>query len=223
MTNVTNKSLILLIMGLFLYTPCVYSQFKNDDERTFHGGLSLGTSFAQVDGDNFAGYHKVGIQAGGLLWIKLADGATFSMEMLYSQKGSRAALTQLPKLGNDLSTIITDYRIQLNYLEVPLAINYFDKQANHIGVGLSYNQLVRSRETYRDQFYNLFEQDARLYPFRKYDVNLQLNAGAHLKGGFFLSIRYAYSMLSIRNSYNYITGRPQQFNNLWTTRLMYMF
>jgi hypothetical protein len=83
--------------------------------------------------------------------------------------------------------------------------------------------LVKSKETYRDQFYNRFEQDATLYPFRKYDVNLQLNAGAHIKGGFFFSVRYAYSVLSIRNAYNYITGRPQQFNNLWTTRLMYMF
>lgn len=223
MTNVMHKRLLGLLLAFFLYTPCVYSQYNADDERTFHGGLTLGSTFAQVDGDNFAGYHKVGVQAGGLVWIKLAERATCSIEMLYNQKGSRAASTQLPKLGNDLSTILTDYRIQLNYLEVPLSVHYFDKKANHVGLGIAYGQLVKSKERYRDEFGNVFEQDARLYPFRKYDINLQLNAGAHLKGGFFVSIRYAYSMMSVRNTYNFITGRPQQFNNLWTTRLMYMF
>jgi hypothetical protein len=111
----------------------------------------------------------------------------------------------------------------LNYLEVPLLLNYFDKKKNNIGLGLSYGQLVASKEIYKDGFGNSYEQDAKLYPFKKYDINLLLNANAHIWKGLFFNVRFQYSMLTVRSQYNYLTGRPEQFNNLWCTRLMYIF
>lgn len=223
MAKVLQKTLALLFPLLFLCTVCAYSQYNAEDERTFFGGLTAGTNFAQVDGDNFAGYHKVGWNAGALVYARLAEHLAASMELVYAQKGSRAALGQLPKMANDQSTLLTDYRIHLNYLEVPIQINYFDQRKSHFGAGLSYAQLASSKESYRDNYGNTYEQDAKLFPFRKMDLGLVLSGNAHLWKGFFLNLRFQYSMLSVRNAHNYLTGRAQQFNNVWTTRVVYLF
>ena len=145
------------------------------------------------------------------------------MELTYAQKGSRAAGGQLPRLANDRNTVLTDYRIKLNYLEVPVLFNYFDRHKSNFGAGILYGQLVKSKETYRDQTGALYENDAKLFPFRKYDLNLVLNGNIKVWKKFFFNLRFNYSLLSIRSQYNYLTGRPQQFNNTWCTRVMYMF
>lgn len=125
MAKVKQNKILLLFLIFNLYTYCGYAQFDADNDNTFFGGLALGTNFCQVDGDNFAGYHKPGWNFGAIIYTKLADHLAASMELLYAQKGSRAGALQVPKYANDQSTIITDYKIQLNYLEVPILINYF--------------------------------------------------------------------------------------------------
>ena len=223
MAKLLQFRVLALILGLFLYTPCAYSQYYEENERTFFGGLFGGTTFAQVDGDNFAGYHKAGWNAGAIVYANLMERLAASMELNYTQKGSRAAQSQLPKIANDQNTVLTDYTIKLNYLEVPVLLNYFDKRRSHFGAGLSYAQLASSKESYRDNFGNLYEQDAKIYPFRKMDLNFILDGNAHLWKGFFFNLRFSYSLISIRNAHNYVTGRAEQFNNTWTTRIKYIF
>ncbi len=219
-----NKFLLLFLLSN-LYTYCGYAQFSKDeeDERTFYGGISVGGNFSQVDGDNFAGFHKAGWNAGVIVYTKLADRLAVGLELLYAQKGSRAGQNQVPKVGNDQNTIIFDYKIKLNYAEIPVIINYFDKRSNHFGAGLSYSRLFRSSELYKDGTGTTFENDSKIYPFRKSDLSFIVNANAHIWKGLFWNLRYHYSLISIRNTYNPITGRDQQFNNVWSTRLMYIF
>ncbi|HNB82604.1 MAG TPA: outer membrane beta-barrel protein [Chitinophagaceae bacterium] len=216
------KNLLLPIIFI-LYTPMLKAQFDADRDNVFVGGLCAGLNYTQVDGDNFAGYHKSGWNAGAVVYIKLADHIAASMELLYTQKGSRAGSGQVPKYANDQSTLITDYRIKLNYLEVPILINFFDRRKSNFGAGFSYGHLASSREIYKDGQGHVYENDAKLFPFRKSDVNFVLNGNAHLWKGLFFNLRFQYSLFSIRSAYNYITGREQQFNNLWTTRLLYIF
>lgn len=223
MAKIRHFILLVSFISLFLYTPCAYGQYDNDDDRTFFGGLVAGTNFSQVDGDNFAGYHKAGWNAGAIVYTKLMEQLAVSLELNYAQKGSRAAQSQLPKLANDQNTVLTDYKIKLNYLEVPIMLNYFDKRKSHFGAGFSYGQLASSKESYRDRDGNIYEQDAKLFPFRKIDINFLLNGNAHLWKGLFFNLRFSYSLLSIRNAHNYVTGRAEQFNNTWTTRFIYIF
>jgi hypothetical protein len=223
MAKLVQNRLVIIILSLFLYTPCAYAQYYDESDRVFYGGLVAGTNFTQVDGDNFAGYHKAGWNAGVVVYARLIDRLALSMELLYAQKGARASLSQLPKRANDQSTIMTDYKIKLNYLEVPVLFNYFDKRKSNFGAGLSYAQLASSKESYRDDFGNIYEQDAKLYPFRKFDVNFILNGNAHIWKGLFFNLRFQYSLFSVRNAHNYLTGRAEQFNNIWCTRLMYTF
>lgn len=223
MAKVKQNKMLLLFVLFNLYTLCGNAQFDADNENTFFGGLALGANFSQVDGDNFAGYHKPGWNFGVVIYTKLANQLAASMELLYAQKGSRAGALQVPKYANDQSTIITDYKIQLNYLEVPILLNYFDRRKSNFGAGFSYAQLIKSKEIYSNEQGISFENDAKLFPFKKYDLNFILNANAHLYKGFFFNLRFQYSLLSVRNSYNYITGRKEQFNNLWCTRILYVF
>jgi hypothetical protein len=63
---------------ILLITLCVCGQtsaqrYYDDDYRTFYGGLIAGTNFTQVDGDNFAGYHKVGFNVGGVVYSRIDE------------------------------------------------------------------------------------------------------------------------------------------------------
>jgi hypothetical protein len=141
-----------------------------------------------------------------------------SMEVLYSQKGSKSKEPQLLAAGYYINT----YGVTLNYGEIPVMINYFDDHKNHFGGGFSYSRLGSSKEyitTTPPPATPFREHD---YPFKKSDINLLLGGSLHVYKGFFLNLRFQYSLLSIRNNVPNIT-RGAQFNNLWTIRVMYLF
>lgn len=206
---------------ILLITLCVCGQtsaqrYYDDDYRTFYGGLIAGTNFTQVDGDNFAGYHKVGFNVGGVVYSKIDEHMVASMEVLYSQKGAKS---------KDYFTVspgqyITDYGITLNYAEVPIMIYYFEQNKSHFGGGISYSRLGTAKEHIKTvPSTNI---DLNDYPFKKSDYNLLLSGSLRCWKGLFLNLRFQYSLISIRNNTPQSYSRGQQFNNVWTVRLMYL-
>jgi hypothetical protein len=195
--------------------------FYEEVPRTFYGGVLLGSSFSQVDGDAYAGYHKVGLNVGGIVYTRLSSEIALSLEILFSQKGSRGHLSQ--QVGNT-DSILTNYRINLNYAEIPLMLNYFDRRKSHFGAGFSYSQLISGEEIIQvTQGRNAYDIPTDRYPFRKADVNFLLSGNLHLVKGLFLNARFQYSLFPIRTDHVPGIGRAQQYNNLWTLRLMYLF
>lgn len=194
------------------------SDYYIDDPRTFYGGLLLGTNLSQVDGDSYAGYHKAGLNVGGIVYAHLAEKLAASLEILFSQKGSRGHKEQISGAAN----LITRYRIDLNYAEIPLQINYFDRRKSHFGGGLSYSHLISSKEVIETNppDPNIVSMN---FPFRKSDLNFVLGGNLHLIKGLFLNLRFQYSLISIRKDIPPGYGRAEQFNNMWTVRLMYLF
>ncbi len=205
---------LALLAGL-QFTAQAQKDFDMYENRTFYGGLILGANFTQIDGDNFAGYHRVGINTGGVVYIKLDEHLAGSMEVLLSQKGSRANYAQVTAAGQ----YITKYGADLTYGEIPVMINYFDSRKSHFGGGFSYSQLASSNE-YMNANYAIPKLSD--YPFKKRDINLLLSGSLHMYKGLFLNLRFQYSILSIRDNVPGIT-RGAQFNNLWTLRFMYLF
>jgi hypothetical protein len=98
-------------------------------------------------------------------------------------------------------------------------INYFDSRKSHFGGGFSYSQLASSNE-YMNANYTIPKLSD--YPFKKQDINLLLSGSLHMYKGFFLNLRFQYSLLSIRDNVPGIT-RGAQYNNLWALRVMYLF
>jgi hypothetical protein len=221
--NRTFKAFLLTVILGVSAAKAVYAQNPSDyyieDPRTFYAGVIAGANFTQVDGDNYAGYHKVGLNIGGIVYAHLANHLAASIEMLYSQKGSRGHKVQESGLSG---VFINKYRIDLNYAEIPIQINYFDKRRSHFGGGISYSQLISSKEVIETSSGPVNTDSLK---FKNWDLNLILGGSLHLYKGLFLNLRFQYSLLPIRtkNNINPNFGRAEQYNNMWTVRLMYLF
>lgn len=219
-------ALIAIIAGSFVVPDHVMAQknpssYYEEVPRIFYGGLILGGNFCQVDGDSYAGYHRVGLNAGGIMYVRMAEHAAFSMELLFSQKGSHG---NKPQISNSGAYEIQKYDINLNYAEIPIQFNYFDKRKSHFGAGFSFSQLISSNESISTNPPRADWSDTlNKYPFKKSDVNFIIGGNLHLVKGLFLNLRFQYSLLSIRKDYYPEFGRAAQYNNLWTFRLMYLF
>ncbi len=194
--------------------------YADSDDRTFFGGVVVGASFCQVDGDNFAGYHKVGFNGGGVMYVRLVDMLAFSTELLYVQKGSRAAPKQLPQVIMASGQTIYKYDINLQYVEIPLMLNYFDKRNSNFGAGFAYARLLNSSEKATLGNGVVIENTK---PFRQNDFTFVLNGNLCLYKGLFANIRFQYSIVPIKKDYDPMIGRAEQYNNQWTVRLGYMF
>lgn len=206
---------------IFISQTSVAQSYDEDDElRTFYGGLLLGTNFTQVDGDNYAGFRKIGLNAGGIVYAKVAKRAAVSMEILFSQKGARAHKVQP---ANSDTMFIHKYRIDLNYAEVPVMLNYFDKRKSHFGAGFSYSQLISSNETATTNPAYAITDLNKAYPFKKSDINVVACFNLHMVKGFFLNYHYQYSLSPVREKIDPELGRDKQFNNLHVLRIMYLF
>ncbi|MEI8280696.1 MAG: outer membrane beta-barrel protein [Bacteroidota bacterium] len=213
--------IVVLIFTTFFSTSYAQSSYYIEEQRVFYGGLIIGSNFTQVDGDNFAGYHKMGLNVGGIVYATFSEHVAASLEILYSQKGSRSSV---PTLSNSQAYAINKYGIDLNYAEVPVQINYFDKRKSHFGAGFSYSQLASSNEYVQTSpTYPVTGNLAEKYQFKKYDLNFIIGGNLHLVKGLFMNIRFQYSLLPVRKDNPPEIGRAEQYNNMWTVRLMYLF
>jgi len=113
------------------------------------------------------------------------------------------------------------YRMNLDYAEVPVMLNYFDKRRTNFGAGFSFSELASSTERFTTTSGQPFDQDK--YPFKKTDINFITGCNLHLWKGLFLNIRFQYSIFSIRDYIPQTTDKTSQYNNLWVIRMMYLF
>ncbi|RYE23444.1 MAG: PorT family protein [Sphingobacteriales bacterium] len=224
----------LVAFVAFTFLVCVSSlstraqSYYDEPQRLFYGGLVAGANFTQIDGDNFAGYRKVGANVGGIVYAQLANKLAASMEILFVQKGSRSNTAQMTPFKDPIAgqpIRIDKYNIDLNYAEIPIMINYFDKRKSNFGLGFSYSQLISTNEKLLTAPTLATETDPSTYSFRRADLNILAGVNLKLVGGLFLNVRFQYSLLPIRayddRFKNYM--RKDQFNNLYVLRLMYLF
>ncbi len=211
---------ILLILIFTSYQS--YSQeYYLEDNHTFIGGLIAGANFSQVDGDNFAGYRKTGLNVGGIVYTRFTSHIAGSLEILYNERGSKSNGAKRTVSG--LADILS-YGIKLNYAEIPVMINYVDKNKAMVGIGLSYAQLISSSETVETSNTALNDSlHLERYPFKNNDINFVFGGSLRFFKGFYLNLRYQYSLFPIRDDWNKEIGRAKHYNNFWTLRLMYVF
>jgi hypothetical protein len=113
-------------------------------QSRFKGGIIAGFNASQLDGDDAAGYHKVGLNTGVRAVIELKGRYQITTDILFSQRGSRT--TENESIINRTCT--------LNYLEVPVLLNVRDWQRKgddeqtyyKVGLvaGVSYARLFKS-------------------------------------------------------------------------------
>ena len=213
---------IVFFLSMFLAGFRVAAQVeddKNGNPKVFSIGAIAGGNFAQVDGDNFAGYYKFGANVGGIAYAKIRKNTALSFELLYSQKGARSNITRYGDI--DSSIVITKYSVDLRYAEIPVMINFFDQHRSHLGIGVSYGQLLNATE--KVTTVPAYTHDLNNYPFKKSDLQLIAGAQLHVWKGLFANLRFQYSLIPIRTNVPSGISRSSQYNNVWTVRLMYLF
>lgn len=123
-----------LLVSLFFFLICVSST----EAQRFKGSAVFGLNLAQIDGDNLAGFNKLGLTGGVKLAYPIKDNVDINLEMLYSQRGSNDGFG----FGNQKYSF-TD----LKYLEIPVYANLMDwfiadegyhKVSAHAGLNFSY-------------------------------------------------------------------------------------
>lgn len=222
-----NAGFSIIILFLLLAASVLRAQEADDEEHgffvqhhTFYAGVVMGMNLSQVDGDNFAGYYKFGANFGLIGYAKLRKRLMLSYELLYSQRGSRATSANLPLLSGIDSILITKYGIKVNYAEIPVMINIFDKYRSHIGIGASYSRLVSSSETLATV--PAYPIDLSKYPFIKNNMEFVTSAELHIWKGLFFNIRFQYSIIPMRINVPPNFSRSVQYINMWSIRMMYL-
>lgn len=173
--------------------------------QNFEGGLLGGFSMAQIDGDAFGGYHKPGILIGGFVSLKFTKKIGTQFELKYIQKGSKKGIN--PKIGD-----YRYYHARLNYIEVPLLLNYYFKKKITFQGGLASGILMSAKEDFGDSF----EEPDPL--FNRLDISGVAGINYAITDKLSVSARYNYSIMPIRNhpgDQTYFLNRGQ-FNNVLT-------
>jgi opacity protein-like surface antigen len=181
-------------------------------ERTFKAGLIGGFNAAQLDGDLLAGYNKFGLVAGGTVAVQIADRWRPSIEVLYTQKGSRSSADETLAYG-----AFTRYSI--DYVEIPILMNYIDG-GFMLNAGISYSRIVQLREVLVDEIDLL---DIESDNFNQNNASLLAGIGFFFNDNFGVEVRYSYSPFSIVDYNNSSTFGGAYISKSLSFRTVYLF
>ncbi len=188
------------------------------------GEALLGLNLTQVEGDEVHGFRKAGLNIGAGAMIPFKKNWDVSMEVTFNQKGAR----QKPQYNDSLSSgqVITgEYKLNLNYVEVPLLVHYTDKEFITIGAGFSWGRLVGVKEWEHGNLVESTTLNSGTYD--KNDFSYIIDARIRIKGPLKFGVRYQNSMVKIRTrEFTNLAGDSwtrDQFNKVLTFRLIYMF
>jgi hypothetical protein len=205
MRRISRRAVGFLVLAVFIFFRTAKAQDENPILK-FRGGIIAGMNASQVDGDNYAGYTKVGFNGGFISQIPISNFFFGSVELLYSQQGSRSHTVP----GEPLA-----YKLKLNYAQIPVLINFQDKPSFNLGAGFAYGRLLRVRE-YVDQL----EQPGE--GFGKNDWEVMVGANYLFTPHFLLNARFAYSIVPIGHRASSQFKNGSMWNNLLTFRLAYI-
>lgn len=185
--------------------------------QNIRGAIAGGINATQVDGDQIYGFHKIGLNAGAIAIIPFTKHFSASLETSYSQKGSY----QSPQTADSLTG---EYKLTLNYVDVPVLFQYSDKNIFKVGTGFSWGRLVNFKE-YISSRWVIYTPNG---PVNKNDVDVLIDIQLRLFQGFHFDFRYMYSVAKFRTVtfQSKITGYTwtrKQYNNDLAFRLIYIF
>ena len=211
--------------------------------QRFIGSIIAGCNASQVEGDDVRGYKKFGAVGGASVMVALDKKMQWflTVELLYTQKGSRSAGTRAFDTTNYAPGMFLDVnrnvdfhpsakykcRLDLDYVEVPVIFHYEDWHTGcAIGLGVAWGRLVRAQE-----WYNGFKRNTSIYSgtYRTSDWSILADLKFMIYKGLKLEFRFQYSLRPIRNfviEYSNLaqnTEYKKQHNNLFSVRLIYSF
>jgi hypothetical protein len=207
------KLLTLLVTSTLLLLVC----FTASAQR-IKGALIAGVNATQVDGDEAFGYHKFGLNLGAAAIIPITGNWSVSLENIYSEKGAH----QRPRFVDSLDG---SYDLKINYLDVPVLVQYTDKEIVTFGLGASWGGMVKIWEQRNGIEMTSTTLTSGIY--KRSDINLLLDVRFRLVQKLHLNVRYAYSIrpIATREVPDSKTGYPNirdQYNgDVYSEALLY--
>ncbi len=165
---------LLVLSFLFLYT--------SSHAQRFEGALIAGANFAQIDGDDLAGYNKFGIHAGARVTAVLNPKWRVSMDLLYSQRGSARGPNEFAFAFDNIS---------LNFVEVPILVQLVDWRV-HFGAGFAYSRLFSHKAIDGNG-----EDVSASRPFKSNNVSFIADATYYTNDHFGIGMRWNIGALNI--------------------------
>jgi hypothetical protein len=151
--------------------------------QDFGAGIETCLTASQLDGDRYAGYHKIGF----------GFGAHVSRMLLTDRIGMRIGLRYIRKGSHQEATESTPYyKSELHYAEHPLTIFYHWQKLN-FEVGATVGYLIKSKED--TDGYGLREPNIN---FNKIEIGAIAGLRYRLVGSLWAHASLCYSVLPVR-------------------------
>lgn len=197
-----------IILILFCLQSVIYA---HSQEQRFSAGAKIGLSSSQVSGDDLAGFHKAGLSAGLFSCVRFSKKWTGQFELLFVQKGSK--YIGHPDLGD-----LNYYRLQLDYVEVPVFAQFHYKKWTIEG-GPGFGYLIHYKEE------NALGDITGIRPFNKTEISYNLGLNYRITGHLGVNVRYSNSLSSIRDHFSgaHTLSNPGQQNTVIQFVLNYTF
>ena len=177
----------------------------------FKGGFYFGVNGTQVDGDKLAGFYKLGANLAVAVEYPMGEHLGLSMEIAYTQKGSQTKWQQgVPR----------QYFLKLDYVEVPLMLNYHDNKKVTLSAGVGINALVYNYEEIVN--INPWGNLSHIRKLNNTDIELKGGGSYQLSKHWMINVLYSYSVISMGKSDDSPYLNNGLFNNLVTFRLGYL-
>lgn len=152
--------------------------------QLFNGGISLGFSGSQVDGDGWSGYNKPNLLAGIFVEnSEILPKTNFLVETSYLGKGSRFF---------DQHTNYS-YQISLHYVQMRIRFEYSFYKSYFAAAGISPGILVKASVAE-----NKIKAPDELLNFRLFDVPLSAGLGMRINKNWSGLLMVSYSPISIK-------------------------
>jgi hypothetical protein len=210
----------------------IFPLIQKSEAQVIKGEVFLGGNISQVDGDECFGYKKTGFQGGAGALIPITNFMDLGLEVLYNQKG---AIKKDSITYN--SSFAGSYRLNLNYVEVPVLIYLTDKEKVSVGIGASYGRLVGLKEEINGQSTGISIGNGKVLgeglnsnSYNGNDISILADLRVRIYEGLHLELRYQYSMFKIRERQfyeNFTETLPSelrnQYNNELSLRAVYIF
>lgn len=183
--------------------------------QNFDGGILVGLSATQVDGDGYGGYNRAGLTTGVWVGRELTAELAIRTELKFLQKGSYR------QLKDDLGGVMGFYNLRLNYIEMPFLIEYRFRENIKPFAGLSIGFLWKAKESNIDGSYP--EED--IAQFRNMEVAGTAGVEYLISKHFSLCASISYSAAPVRPHNGNISYRLNQgqYNNVLQFYLKYQF
>jgi hypothetical protein len=204
------RALILL----FIFFCSVIKSQESTPSSIFSLKPSLGVNGCQVHGDSYDGYRKIGFFGGLAVNAFINKKISLELGFYFSQKGSKHAPTK-----DDPSY----YRLNLNYIDLPLLFRYHLNTRYFFTIGPSLAYLISYNEN------NNYTNVTGNYIYNKFEVGINTGLGRKINDKFQVEVRFSNSIMPIRDFYaNVYYPNPiarlftkGYYNNIVTLMLTY--